>query len=212
MTTPERSPKADAAPAGIGETAAAFDAGQRPHQAVSLPELFIAMLKVSLYGVGGGTSLVWARRIAVEQRRWLTEEEFADVVSLCQFMPGPNIVGIATCIGTWLHGAVGAVVAAAGFLLVPGMIGFGVGLLWLQNADHPVVGHVLGGIASVGAGLLIATGIRMLMPYRARRAALLFAAAAFGLIVIAKLPLAIVLLAVAPLSIAAAFLQRGGAR
>jgi chromate transporter len=179
---------------------------------VPLPELFISMLKVSLYGVGGGTSLVWARRIAVEQRHWLTEEDFVDIVSLCQFMPGPNIVGIATCIGTRLHGAVGAVVAVAGFLLIPGVIGFAIGLLWLQYAEHPVIRHTLGGIASVGAGLLIATGIKMLMPYRTRGAALFFAAASFGLIVVAKLPLPIVLLAVAPLSIAAAVFRRAGAR
>jgi len=190
----------------------AIDAEPRRGSPASLPELFLAMLKVSLYGVGGGTSLVWARRIAVEQRHWLSEEDFADIVSLCQFMPGPNIVGIATCIGTRLHGAIGAVVAVAGFLLIPGVIGFAIGLLWLEYADHPVIHRTLSGIASVGAGLLIATGIKILMPHRARRTALGFAAAAFGLIVIAKLPLLIVLLAVTPLSIAAAVFQRAAAR
>ena len=58
-----------------------------------LSELFVALLKVSLYGIGGG-GLVWARRIAVEQQRWINEHDFGDIVSLCQFMPGPNIVGM----------------------------------------------------------------------------------------------------------------------
>jgi chromate transporter len=53
---------------------------------VSLSALFIAFLTVSLCGFGGG--LVWARRIAVEKRRWISDREFADIVSLCQFMPG----------------------------------------------------------------------------------------------------------------------------
>jgi hypothetical protein len=66
-------------------------------QPVFLAALFVAFLIVSLCGFGGG--LVWARRIAVEKRRWISEQEFADIVSLCQFMPGPNIVGIAVCIG-----------------------------------------------------------------------------------------------------------------
>src|SRR5947208_16678783 len=91
---------------------------------VSLSELSIALLKVPLYGIGGGGGLVWARRIAVEQQRWINEHDFADIVSLCQFMPGPNIVGIATCIGTKLRGVVGAVAAVAGFLLIPWTIGF----------------------------------------------------------------------------------------
>lgn len=51
----------------------------------------------SLCGFGSG--LVWARRIAVEQRQWISEEEFTDILSLGQFMPGPNVVGIAVCIG-----------------------------------------------------------------------------------------------------------------
>ena len=46
---------------------------------------------------------VWAQRITVDQQRWMTEQDFADIVSLCQFMPGPNIVGIARMsIGRWL--------------------------------------------------------------------------------------------------------------
>jgi chromate transporter len=59
---------------------------------VPLASLFVAFLAVSLCGFGGG--LFWARRIAVDQRQWISEHEFADVLSLCQFMPGPNMVGI----------------------------------------------------------------------------------------------------------------------
>src|SRR6516225_4127506 len=45
-----------------------------------------AFLTVSVFGFGGG--IVWARRIAVEQRGWLSDAEFLDIVSLCQFLPG----------------------------------------------------------------------------------------------------------------------------
>src|SRR6266849_10389189 len=102
---------------------------------VSLAALFFAFLTVSLCGFGGG--LVWARRIAVDQHRWISEHEFTDIVSLCQFMPGPNIVGIATCIGTRLRGVIGAVAAVAGFLVIPWTIGFAFGVLYLQHAHHP---------------------------------------------------------------------------
>jgi chromate transporter len=68
---------------------------------IALAALFIAFLKVSLCSFGGG--LVWPRRIAVEQRRWIKEEEFADILSLCQFMPGPNVVGLAVCVGAKLR-------------------------------------------------------------------------------------------------------------
>src|SRR5438270_2254693 len=114
---------------------------------VPLAALAIAFLKVALYGIGGGGGLVWARRIAVDQRRWISEPEFADIISLCQFMPGPNIVGIAVCVGTRLRGAIGAIVAACGFLVIPWAIGFAVGVLYLAQAHHPVLQNILGGVA-----------------------------------------------------------------
>ena len=175
---------------------------------VPLSDLFIALLKVSLYGIGGGGGLVWARRIAVEQQRWINEQDFADIVSLCQFMPGPNIVGIATCVGTRLRGVIGAATAVAGFLVIPWTIGFTFGVLYLQHAHHPALQNILGGVSAVAAGLLIATGIKMLLPHRTRPAAILFAASAFALMAFAKLPLLLVLLGVAPLSITVAALQR----
>ena len=137
---------------------------------------------------------------------------FAEIVNLCQFMPGPNIVGIATCIGTRLRGVIGAVTAVAGFLLIPWTIGFTFGVLYLQHAHYPVFQNILRGISGVAAGLLIGTGIKMLLPHRTRPAAILFAASAFALMAFAKLPLLMVLLAVAPISIAVAGFQRGSPR
>src|ERR1700730_9776976 len=83
----------------------------------TLSALFIGFLKVSLCGFGGG--LVWARRVVVEQQKWMDEQEFAETLTLCQFMPGPNIVGITVCAGSKLRGAIGAVSAVAGFILLP---------------------------------------------------------------------------------------------
>ena len=52
---------------------------QELEEAVSLAALFTAFLAVSLYGVVGGSGIVWARRIAVENRRWISNREFADM-------------------------------------------------------------------------------------------------------------------------------------
>jgi len=180
-------------------------------QAVPLAALFTAFLAVSLYGVGGG-GVVWARRIAVENRRWISDREFADIVSLCQFMPGPNIVGIAVCVGAKMRGTIGTIAAVSGFLVIPWAIGLSVGLLFLEYVHLLVVRNILAGIAATAAGLLIATGIRLLMPHRRRPAALLFAGLAFGLITFAKLPLFAVLFVLVPLSIAIAGIEKARAR
>jgi chromate transporter len=179
-------------------------------QSVSLAALFVAFLTVSLCGFGGG--IVWARRIAVEKRRWISEQEFADIVSLCQFMPGPNIVGIAVCIGAKTRGAIGTIAAISGFLVIPWGVGLSLGILYLRFAHLTVLRNILGGVAATAAGLLIATGIRLLMPHRGRPAALLFAALAFGLMAFSKLPLLVILFSLVPLSIAVAGIENARAR
>ena len=175
---------------------------KRVEEPVALAALFVGFLKVSLLGFGGG--LVWARRIVVDQQRWLDDQEFAEILTLCQFMPGPNIVGITLCVGSRLRGPLGAVSAVAGFILVPWTLGLSLGGLLLQYAHLPVLQDILGGLSASAAGLMIATGIRLLMPHRNRRTALLFAALAFTGMAFVKLPLLVVLLGLAPVSIAVA--------
>ncbi|HYM72874.1 MAG TPA: chromate transporter [Stellaceae bacterium] len=173
---------------------------------VSLAALFVGFFKVSMLALGGG--LAWAHRAVVDQRHWMSEEEFADTVSLCQFLPGPNIIGIAVCVGARLRGARGALAAAAGFTLIPGVAGFALGALYLRHAYLPVLQNILGAVSAAAAGLLIGTGMRLLRPHRTRWTAMLFAALAFAGMVIIKLPLLFVLVGLTPLSIAAASLDK----
>jgi chromate transporter len=186
--------------------------GQELKPAVPVAALFTAFLAVSLCGAGGGGGIVWARRIAVEKRRWINDREFADIVSLCQFMPGPNIVGIAVCVGAKMRGTIGTIAALCGFLVIPWTIGLTLGFLCLEYAHLPVLRNVLGGIAATAAGLLIATGIRLLVPHRRRPAALVFAALAYGLITFGGVPLLVVLFGLVPLSIAVAGVENARAR
>jgi chromate transporter len=159
-----------------------------------------AFLTVSVFGFGGG--IVWARRIAVDQRGWLSDAEFLDIVSLCQFLPWPNIIGIAVCTGTKLRGAPGALAAIAGFLVLPWSVGLTLGVLCLRYAQAPLLRHVLGGVSAAAAGLLIATGLRLLLPHRRRPLMIGLAGLAVILMVFSRLPLPIVLLAMLPLGIA----------
>jgi len=181
-------------------------------QAVHLRALFTTFLTISLCGVGGGAGIVWARRIVVENRRWVTEGEFTDIISLFQFMPGPNIIGIAVCVGAKMRGAIGAIAALCGFLVIPWTVGLSFGLLYLQYTNLIALRNILGGIATSAAGLLIATGIRLLKPHHQRPASLLFAALAFSLITFGKLPLFAVLVSLVPPSILVAGIENARAR
>src|SRR3954453_2749274 len=116
---------------------------------VALGALSRAFLQVSLYGFSGGLAL--SHRLVVGERKWLAKPEFADIVSLCQFLPGPNIIGIVVCTGTRLRGAAGAIAAAAGFL-IPWGLGLAAGLLFLTHAQYPLLRNILAGFRLLPPG------------------------------------------------------------
>jgi len=164
--------------------------------------LFLGFLKVSMYGFGG--PIVWARRILVEERQWLGDSEFAEILGFCQFLPGPNVVSMTVCIGAKFRGPVGALAGLAGFVLLPWTVGFAVGIVVLSYAQRALLHGILSGVAATAAGLIIATGLRLLLPHRRRPVALAVAALAFGGLAVAKLPLLIVVVGLVPVSIAMA--------
>src|SRR3954469_7284143 len=120
--------------------------------------IFVAFLTISLCGVGGGAGIACARRILVASRRWVDDDEFGDIISLCQIMPGPNFVGIAICTGAKVRGTKGAVAALFGFLIVPFTVGLPLGALYFSYAHLTMARDILAGIATAAAGLLVAAG------------------------------------------------------
>src|SRR3954469_20348724 len=78
----------------------------------TLWSLFSSFVIVSIFGFGG--TLAWARRMAVDERRWMTAAEFNEVFALCQFLPGPNVMNFAVAFGARVRGVPGSVVAGLG--------------------------------------------------------------------------------------------------
>ena len=71
----------------------------------SLSELFIAFATISLSGFGG--VLAWSRRMMVEERKWLTAEQFNETYALCAFLPGGNISISRSYFGARFRGPLG---------------------------------------------------------------------------------------------------------
>lgn len=176
--------------------------------APSLSELFFGFLRASLSGFGG--VLPWARRLIVEERRWMSAEDFNAAFSLCQFLPGPNIVNFSVVFGSRFRGAPGAVVALLGLLGPPVAIVLVLGVLYARFGDIEVLQRVLAGLAAAAAGLVIATAAKMAMPLVRRRPgpAPFVALAVFAAIGVLRWPLPWVVAAVLPVAIALAWWWR----
>ena len=171
-------------------------------QVPGLRELFLRFTQVSLSGFGG--VMPFARRMLVEERRWLSAEEFTDVLSLCQLLPGPNIVNVAVCVGARYHGVRGALAAFAGLMTAPFFIILALGALYTRYGHLPAVSALFHGISASAAGLVVAMGLKMATSRRLRSAMALFALITFIGIALVRLPLVVFLLGAVPLSVAAA--------
>jgi chromate transporter len=169
-------------------------------------ELFLRFAQVAVTGFGGVTP--WARRMLVEERRWLDPDEFTDVLSLCQLLPGPNIVNIAVCVGARFDGVRGALAAFAGLMGAPVVIVLVLGALYTQYGHLPAVSSAFRGISAAAAGLVVAMGLKMMASRRLRSAMAVFAVVTFIGVALVRLPLVVILAGVAPASIAAAIWRR----
>lgn len=171
--------------------------------AEGLIDLFLAFLQISLSGFGGAIN--WAHRALVEQRRWMSDEDFTETLSLCQFLPGPNIVNFAMCLGQRQHGLRGSLAALAGVVVVPLGIFVALGALYTSFGQMAVVHGVLSGVSAAAAGFMISVGVRIAGPHRHRPWSAVFGGAAFIGMGFFKFPLVYVLLCLAPPSIAIAW-------
>jgi chromate transporter len=170
-------------------------------------DLFLGYLKIGLFGFGGVAA--WARRVIVEERRWLTEREYAEVLGLGQVLPGPNVGNAAVMIGRRFHGLPGALLATAGIYFAPLLILIALCLLYDRYGQLPAVAPVMAGIAAAAAGMVIGTAFKMVGKLK-------LAPEAIGLLVLAalaaawlRLPLPVIVLALAPISIAASLWRAG---
>ena len=166
-----------------------------PPQPRSLLDLFLSFTWLALQGFGGVLAIV--QRELVERKRWLTQEEFIEEWAVAQIMPGPNVVNLALMIGGRYFGLAGALTALAGMLLVPLIIVLLLALLYARVGTNSEVAGALRGMGAVAAGMIAATGMKLLATLRThpigRPLCLVFCAACFVAVAWWRWPLAAVL-------------------
>lgn len=173
----------------------------------SLSELFIAFATISLSGFGG--VLAWSRRMLVEERKWLTSEQFNETYALCSFLPGGNILNFSVIFGARARGVWGSIAAAGGLMGPPLLLVLIIGGIYAHYGDLPLLRRALAGVAAAAAGLMAATVAKMARPLFRNRAVVgpLIALATFVAIGIMQWPLPLVLAVIVPLSVVAAMVR-----
>ena len=115
-------------------------------------ELFLAFNRLALQGFGG--VLAVAQRELVERRRWLTREQFVEMLAISQVLPGPNIVNLSLMFGDRYFGLRGAHRRARRHARRAAGHRAGADRGLRRVRQHPVVAGALRGMGAVAAGLV----------------------------------------------------------
>lgn len=125
----------------------------------SCADLFWSFTWLALQGFGGVLAVV--QRELVEKKQWLTREEFVEDWAVAQILPGPNVVNLSLMIGDRHFGMPGALCALAGMLGFPLLVVLLLAIVFAGISDLAVVQGALRGMGAVAAGLITATGLKL---------------------------------------------------
>jgi len=156
-----------------------------------LLELYLGFLSIGARSFGG--VLPWAHRVMVEERRWIAPADFAEVLALCQFLPGPNVGNVSVVLGRRWFGPLGSLVAFAGLMALPLVWVFALALLYADFSPYPGVKSVVMGVGIAGGGLFIGTAFKLAKPLAQKPWGMALAVACFGVISIGRVSLFAVL-------------------
>ena len=126
----------------------------------SKTDLFLAFSHMALQGFGGVLAVVQFE--LVDRKRWMTHAQFVEEWSVAQIMPGPNVVNLCLMIGGRYFGIPGALAALSGLICFPLVIVLALAILFGGVSDHPAAQGALRGMGAVAAGLITATGLKLI--------------------------------------------------
>jgi chromate transporter len=179
------------------------DTGPAPSDQVarpaSLTELFLVFSGLALRGFGG--VLPWAQRVLVEERRWLTREEFLETLAFGQLLPGPNVCNVAIMVGDRWFGWRGSVVALGGMIAAPLVLVLVAISLYNRSAEWPLLRHALAGMGAVAGGLFMATAVKLALGSRHQWRWWGFGVLAFIGLAVLRWPMAMLMLVLAPIAV-----------
>lgn len=167
---------------------------------VRLLQIAKTFLFIGVTSFGGGIT-AYVRRIAVDNKKWLTNEEFFPGLALAQLLPGANVIGISLYIGNHLCGLAGALVAVFCILLPPVFLFFGLGYLYFSMGALPAVESMLKGAGAIACGMMASMFVEAAQASLKNMVDLFIFFGAFGLVHFAHLHIPYVILLLAPFAI-----------
>ena len=130
---------------------------------MNLLRLFFVFLKIGAIAFGGGYGIVPVIRQEMLSLGWITDEKLLDMIGISESTPGPIAVNMATFVGYEREGLLGAIVATLGVVLPAFLVMLLVYRILARVRASKSLGIVLDAIRAVVVGLVVATGVDMMI-------------------------------------------------
>ena len=137
----------------------------------------------------------------VRKRRWVTDTEFLEGVSISHLLPGPNITNLSVYLGQRFAGPLGALLGTLAITVPGAVLILILGILYFHGVGASFSAPIGRGVGAAAVGLVVATSWRTGASVLRTRPGAAIAAATFVLFAVAGLNIFLVLALVAPLSI-----------
>jgi len=128
-------------------------------------DLFLGFLKVGLFSFGGAYAAIPLIRDVVLSYGWMSEEQLTYMIAISESTPGPIMVNLATYIGSDVGGLLGSILATFTVILPAFLIILLIAALLKTAIHNKYVKAVLGGLTACITGIILATGIHMVVSH-----------------------------------------------
>lgn len=125
--------------------------------------IFLTMIKIGLFTFGGGYAMIaLLENEFVEKKKWITKEEFLDMVAISESTPGPIAINAATYIGYKSIGVAGSLLATVGVCIPSFVIIYVISIFFDSLLSYAPVAHAFAGIQVCVIYLIGSAGLKML--------------------------------------------------
>ena len=126
-------------------------------------ELFFSFFKIGAFTIGGGYAmLTLVEKAVVDQKKWIPNDEFWDMIAVVQSLPGVFAVNTALYVGHRVAGTKGAFSAMLGAIIPSITIMLLLATVFREFRNYPVVESVFKGIRPCVVALILAPSLRMI--------------------------------------------------
>ena len=131
------------------------------NQETSLWQLFGVFAKIGAFTIGGGYAMISLIQNEIVRRKWLSEDDFSELITLAQTAPGLLAVNISIFTGFRLRGVKGSIVATLASILPSFLIILAIAMAFSGFQDNPTVIRIFKGIRPVVVALILVPMINM---------------------------------------------------